>query len=150
MQAEAQDRPGLFGGQFDCGDVLGCVAPPKFGPSVRGAKIAHPIDNAVGRNQVVIVGSGEHDERDVHRSASLAAANRQYGERSDPDASADERSHHCVVGSHEQADSIRFRHRLVRSGFDDDAIDRRVGGNGELLHGTLRALLEEVLRRRRL
>ena len=31
MQAEAQDRPGLFGGQFDCGDVLGCVAPPKSG-----------------------------------------------------------------------------------------------------------------------
>ena len=110
-KAEAQDRPCLFGGQFDCGDLFGCVAAPQFGPPVGGAKIAHPIDNAVRRNQIAVVAVGKHDKRDVHRSPSLAAGNRQNGERSDPDASADERSHHGVVGSHKEADSIRFWHR---------------------------------------
>src|SRR5262249_31429942 len=39
---------------------------------------------------------------------------------------------------------------LLRGGFDDDAVDRRGGRNRELLHRTLRALLKEVLRVRRL
>ncbi|HXO51823.1 MAG TPA: hypothetical protein VN888_12490 [Mycobacterium sp.] len=35
---------------------------------------------------------------------------------------------------------------LLRSGFDDDAVERGVGGNREVVRGAVRALLEEVLR----
>src|SRR5947209_12087989 len=36
---------------------------------------------------------------------------------------------------------------LLRGDFDDDAVGRRMGRNGEVLHGLLHALLKEVLRR---
>ena len=67
--------PGMPGGPFSrlnrrtgpacsaavrCGDLFGCVAALQLGPAIGGAKIAHPIDNAVRRNEIAVVAVGKH------------------------------------------------------------------------------------------